>query len=110
HRLEQIERLVAANLAYDDALRPHAQTVAHEIAHRDLALTFEIRRPSFQTYDVGLLKLQLGGVFASDDALVRIDILGQTIEQGRLAGTGTARDKDVASNASDDHENFRASR
>ena len=44
HRLEHVERLRAANLADDDAVGPHAQCVAHEVADADLALALDVRR------------------------------------------------------------------
>ena len=52
---------------------PHTQAVLDQIAHRDLALAFEVGRPRFQAHDVRLLQLKFGGVFAGDDALVVID-------------------------------------
>src|SRR5450830_1106299 len=92
HGLQKVERLGTANLADDDALGSHAQAVPHKGAHGDLALAFEVGRTSLQTYDVRLLELELGRVLAGDDALVLIDIAGQAVEQGRLAGARTARD------------------
>jgi hypothetical protein len=38
HRLHQVEGFRAAHLADDDALGPHAQAVAHQVAHGDFAL------------------------------------------------------------------------
>src|SRR5579872_3317169 len=110
HRLQQIERFGSAHFADDDALGPHAQAVLDEIAHGDLAGAFEIGRPRLQAHDMRLLELKLGGVFAGDDAFVVIDIAGQTIEQGRLAGARAARDEDVAADPADDLENFGAGR
>ena len=62
----------------------------HQVAHRDLALAFEVRRPRFQPHDVRLLQLQFGGVLAGDDALVVVDVAGQAVEQRRLARAGAA--------------------
>src|SRR5262249_1197755 len=56
-----------------------------------------------------LLELQLRRVLASDDALVRIDIAGQAIQQRRFPGAGTAGDKDIAPNSTDDPKDFRPS-
>ena len=42
-----------------------------------------------------LLKLQFGGIFNGDDALIFGDEAGEHIEQGGFAGAGTARDDDV---------------
>ena len=71
HRLQQVECFGSAHLADDDPLRAHTQAVAHQIAHRDLAFAFQVRRPSFQPHHMRLLQLQFGGVFAGDDALSR---------------------------------------
>ncbi len=98
------EGLGAAHLADDDTLRSHAQAVAYQAAHRDFSLAFDVRWTGLQAHDVRLLKLQLGGVLAGDDALVLIDIPGQAIQQRRLAGTGTAGDDDVAAHPADDLE------
>ncbi len=108
HRLQQVEGFLAAHLADDDAFRPHAQAVAHQIAHGDLPLAFEVRRPRFQAHHVRLLQLQFGGVLAGDDALVVIDVAGEAIEQRRLAGAGAAGDQGIDPAAADDFEDFRA--
>ena len=73
HGLEHFERFRSARLADDDAIGPHTQTVPDEIAHGDLTLAFEVRRPRLEADDVRLLQLQLGGVLAGDDALVVLD-------------------------------------
>ena len=93
HRLQHVERLGAAHLADDDAVRPHAQAVAHEVALGDLAFAFDVRRPRFEAHDVRLLQLQLGRVLDRDDALVLRDEARQHVEQRRLAGAGAARDQ-----------------
>ena len=95
HRLQQVERLGSAHLADDDALGPHAQAVAHKIAHRDLALALEVRRPRFEPDRVRLLQLQFGRVLAGDDALVVVDVAGEAIEQRGLARAGAAGDDGV---------------
>ena len=108
HGLQQVERLGSAHLADDDALGPHAQAVAHEVAHGDLALAFEVGRPRFQPHHVRLLQLQFGGVLAGDDALVVVDVAGQAIEQRRLARAGAAGDDGVDPAAADDLEDLGA--
>ena len=71
HRLEHVERLAAADLADDDAVGPHAQRVAHQVAGRDLALALDVGRPALEPDDVPLLQPQLGRVLDGDDALGR---------------------------------------
>ena len=101
HRLQEVESFRSAHLADNDPFRPHAQAVAHEVAHGDLALTLEVRGPRFETHHVRLLKLKLRRVLAGDDALVIFDELGQAVQQRRLAGAGTARYQHVAADAAE---------
>src|SRR5690606_26382451 len=108
HRLQGVVHLRATHLADDDPLGTHAQTVAHEVAHGDLAFALEIWRPGFETHDVRLLQLKFGRVFAGDDALIAVDIVGKAVEQGGLAGAGTTGNHDVAADAADDTQEFRA--
>ena len=95
HGLEHVERLAAAALADDDAVGPHAQGVAHQVADGDRALALDVRRPRLQRDDVLLAQLELGRVLDGDDALVVGDERRQDVEHRRLAGAGAARDEDV---------------
>ena len=107
HRLQQVEGFRSAHLANDDPLGPHAQTIAHQVTHRDLALAFEVRRPRLQTDHVRLLQLQFRRIFAGDDALIIIDVTGQTVQQRGFARAGASRDQNIHPAAADDLENFR---
>ena len=69
HRLQHVERLFAAALADDDAIRPHAQRVAHEIALANLALALDVGRAGLQAADMRLLQLQFRRVLDGDEAL-----------------------------------------
>ena len=69
HGLEHVEGLLAAALAEDDALGPHAQRVLDEIALADLALALDVGRPRLHAGDVRLLQLQLRRVLDGDQAL-----------------------------------------
>jgi hypothetical protein len=73
HGLQQVECFRSADLADDDPLGPHTQAVLDEIAHRDLALAFEVGRARFKPDHMRLLELKFGGVLARDDAFVGID-------------------------------------
>ena len=95
HGLEHVERLAAAALADDDAVGPHAQRVAHQVADRDLALALDVGRARLERDDVLLAQLELGGVLDGDDALVVRDEGRQHVEQRRLARAGAAGDEDV---------------
>ena len=110
HGLQQVERFRSAHFADDDAFRPHTQTVAHQIAHGDLALALEIGRPCLQPHHMRLLQLQFGGVLAGNDTLVIVDVAGQTIEQRRFAGAGAAGNEHIHTAAADHLEDFGAFR
>ena len=49
HGLEHVQRLTAAALADDDAIGPHAQSVAHELANGDCALALDVGRARLET-------------------------------------------------------------
>ena len=107
HGLEHVQHLVAADLADDDAVGAHTQGVAHQVARRDLALAFDVRRARLQAHDVRLLELELGRVLDGDDALVGRDEARQDVEQRRLARAGAARDQDVEPRLHDALEDLR---
>ena len=60
HGLQHVQCFAGTALAHDDAVRTHTQCVAHQIAHGDLALAFNIGRACFQGNNMILLQLQLG--------------------------------------------------
>ena len=69
HRLQHVERFLAADLADDDAIGAHTQGVDHQLPLADRALAFDVRRPRFEPRHVLLVQLQFGGVLDGDDAL-----------------------------------------
>ena len=95
HGLEHVEGLAATALADDDAVGPHAQAVADEVADGDLALALDVRRAGLQGEHVVLVELELLGVLDGDDALVGGDERRQHVEGRRLAGAGAAGDDHV---------------
>ena len=95
HRRQEIEALLAADFAEDDAIGTHTQRVDDEIADGDRALALEVGRAGFERQPVRLLQAEFGRVLDGDDALARVDHLRQGVEHGGLARTGTARDDDV---------------
>ena len=95
HGLQQVERFGSADFADDDAFGAHTQAVADQFAHRDLAFALDVGRPGFQPHHMRLLQLKFGGVFAGDDALVVVDVLGQAVQQRGLAGAGAAGDQHI---------------
>ena len=94
HRLQHVEGFLAANLADDDAVRPHAQRVLDELALPDLAAALDAGRSRLQAAHVRLLQLQLGGVLDGDQALPVRDVAGQRIEECGLAAAGAAGNDD----------------
>ena len=95
HGLEHVQRLAAAALADDDAVRAHAQGVDDQVADGDLAPALDVGRASLEGDHVLLAQLELGGVLDGDDALVLGDEAGEHVERGRLARPGAAGDDDV---------------
>ena len=69
HRLKHIEGFIATALANDNAIRPHAQRVLHQVALANFAFAFGIGRPRFQPSDMQLLQLQFRCIFDRDQTL-----------------------------------------
>ena len=107
HRLQHVERFLAAAFADDDPVGAHAQRVLQEIAHRDLAGAFEIGGAGFQADDMRLLQLQLGGILDRHGALGMLDHARQRVEERCLARSGAARDQDIAPRFDDRFEHLR---
>jgi len=70
HRLEHVQCFARPDFANDDPIRPHTQTVLHQVALRHLTFAFNVRRTRFKPDHVGLLQLQLRCILNGDDALV----------------------------------------
>src|SRR3989304_1415806 len=88
HRLEHVERLAAADLADDDPVRPHPESVAYEVTHRDLAAALDVRRTRLEPDHMRLADAQFRGILDRDNALV-LGHEGREHAEGRgLAGTG----------------------
>jgi len=51
-RLQHVEHLGAPDLADDDAVRPHAQGIADQLAQGDLAPALDVGRPGLEPDDV----------------------------------------------------------
>ena len=68
HGLQHIQSFFASNLADDDAIRAHTQTINYQLTLLDRALAFDIRRPGFQPHHVLLFQLKFGSVLHRYDA------------------------------------------
>ena len=107
HGLEHVKRFACANLAHDNAIRTHTQSVLHEIALVYLAAPFNVGRAGFQPSDVALLQLEFGRVFNGDDAFALVDEARQGIQHRGFTRAGSARDKHIAARAHDGSQHFR---
>ena len=96
HGGQHVERLGAAALPDDDAVGPHPQRVAHQVADRDVTDALGVRRSRFEAHDVILVQPQFGGVFNRHDAAVAFDDAGECVEQRGLARAGAAAHDHVA--------------
>ena len=67
HGLEHVHDLGPAGLADDDSIRPHSQTVFHQVGQGNLTFSFNVRGSGLQAYHVGLVKAKFGAVFDGDD-------------------------------------------
>src|SRR5579862_375907 len=106
HGLQHVEGFFATHLADHDAVGAHTQTVDYELAHLHGAFAFNVGRAGFETHDVFLLELQLGGVFDGYDAFGVRNIAGQNVEDCRFAGAGSSRDKEVQTALDHGREQF----
>jgi hypothetical protein len=68
HRLQHVQRFLAADLSDDDPVRTHSQGVDHELALSDGTLALDVGRTGLQPRHVVLVQLQLRGVLDRDDA------------------------------------------
>src|SRR5215470_16903167 len=59
--IQQIHDLRTADLADDQAVRAHAESLTDQITQRDLARALNVRWASLEAYDVGMVRPQLTG-------------------------------------------------
>ncbi|MCY1232314.1 hypothetical protein D9M72_447980 [compost metagenome] len=70
HRLQHVQALAAADFAYDDAVRTHAERILHEIADGHRSLAFDVGRAAFEANNVALLQLKLYSILDCHDTVV----------------------------------------
>jgi len=107
-RLQQVERLAAADFADDEAVRTQPQRRVDQVADRHFALAVLVRLARFEADRVALLELQFAGVFNDQDALAVRDESAQHVEDRGLARRGGARDDDVLVELDDGVDQLRA--
>src|SRR5215212_11570090 len=88
HGLQHVERLTGAALSDDDTIGAHAEGIAHEVALKDRAATFDIGWARFKADPVFLLKLEFRWILDANDPLTITNKGRQHIEKGRLSGAG----------------------
>ena len=80
HRLEHVEGFGAANLADDDPIGTHPQSVANEFALIDRTGTFDIGWSRFELDDMRLLQPQFDRIFDSDNAFAIVDMARHRVQ------------------------------
>src|SRR5205814_4013376 len=95
HGLEHVERLFAAHLTDDDAVRAHSQSVDHELPRSDGPFAFHVGRAALQAHHVLLFELQFRGVLNGDDALFIGNVAGKDVKQRGLAGAGATGNEHI---------------
>ena len=95
HRLQHVKRFTASDFPHDDPVRPHAQSVGHEIARCDAPQAFDIRRPRFHAHDMLLVEDQFRCIFNRHNPFLVGYRLGDRAEKRRFARTCSSRDEDV---------------
>ena len=95
HGLEHVQGLGATALTDDDAVGPHTQGVADEVADADLAAALGVGRPGLQRDDVGSLDLEFGRLLDRDEPLAVRDEVRQDVQHRGLPGAGSADDDDA---------------
>ena len=100
HGLQHVNRLAAAHLSHHNPIGPHAQRIDDEHANGDLARALDGGVTGLKAGDVRFGgKLELGRVLDGHDALARIDLTRQGVEQRRLARSGSPHHSDVLPSA-----------
>ena len=94
-RLEHVERLATAHLSDDEAIGPHPERGAHELAHRDPAGALGVRGSCLEPHHVWLREPELGGLLDRHDALVFGNRRRERVEQRGLAGARGSRHEEV---------------
>ena len=78
------------HLTDDDAIRPHPQCVAEQVALRYFAAALDVGHARLEAHDMLALELKLGRILDRDQALVLGNPFRQHIEQRALARAGAA--------------------
>ena len=73
HRLQHVQGLAGAALAYHDAVRTHTERVLHQVSNRDGAAALDVGRSSLHAEHMVLMQLQFFGVLDGHDAFASGD-------------------------------------
>ena len=89
-RREQIDHFGAADLADDDAVRPHPQGLADELADCDFPDAFDVGASGYQPDQMRMRRRKFSGVLDAHDPLVGRDRIQHRRQQSRFARPGAA--------------------
>src|SRR5690606_8356003 len=106
HGGQHVKRLAATTFAHNDAVWPHAQRVAHQVANLNGAPAFKTGRTCFERYKVRVIELQLGGILDSNDSFTLGYAIRENIQQGGFAGARPAGHNDVLALLDTDGKKF----
>ena len=85
HGLQHVQGFFSANLADDDAIRPHTETVCYQLALVYCPFTLDVCRTAFEANNVMLFNLKFGGVLHRHDSFFVGDEARENIQQSRLS-------------------------
>jgi hypothetical protein len=100
HRVEHGDRLVAEDLAHDDARRVLPQGAAHQCIHADPTAAIRVRQDHLRLDDVRMqvrmaAQSELERLLDGDQSLLRRNHVDQRAQQSRLAGIRCAANHHV---------------
>jgi hypothetical protein len=92
---QEVQGFAPPHFTDHDAVRPHAERVAKQVANRHLSPSLDARRPALQPHHVVLAQAKLCRILESDHPLGMADVGREGIEEGRLSGSRPSRDHDA---------------
>ncbi len=95
HGLQHVERFFATDLAHDNAVGTHTQTVDHQLPLPHSALAFDVWGAGLQPHHMLLLQQQFSGVLDGHDAFGIRNEAGKHIQQSCFAGASAAGDQNI---------------
>src|SRR5689334_6415019 len=91
---EKIDHLRTPYLADHETVGTHPEGLPDEVVEAYGTRSFDVGRPGFEAYHMGMGRAELGRVLHQYESLGRVDEGEQRAEQGRLAAAGAAGDQE----------------